>query len=169
MSDVRHSSYLRNLFSGQNSLVNTVKLCRDLIRQGRERKELKRFTHFAVRGVSGCAIGGAVAVNQRKGLIVSRKPSAKSHAEATVEGCPINIAFNYVIVDDFVASGDTVIEIIKSITSQNPSAKCVGILTYHEDYKDYKPLTEENFSGRYKIREHFGWVEPVYDWDALNS
>lgn len=125
-----HSLYLGGLFSGKTSLRDSVHTVRKLVASGRADGKFNRFTHVAVRGVSGCAIGGAVAVNLRKGLIVVRKPNVASHSNIDAEGVPINIGFNYIIVDDFVATGETLAATVDSIQKSNPSAKCVGVVMY---------------------------------------
>ena len=131
-----HSSYLDRLFQ-PGELPKTAKYIGSIIKKYRESKALPKYSHIAVRGVSGCVIGGLVAARQRKSLIVSRKEGVKSHASFSAEGVPDKEAFNYIIVDDFVCSGDTLRAIIKQISEANNAATCVGMVCYHENCVEF--------------------------------
>ena len=146
-NDHKHSSYLRSVFQGgHQSLKDVVDVATD---------ELNRvdddFTHIAVRGVSGTSVGGAVSYTTGKGLIVVRKTIGNSHAEMMVEGCPQNTSFNYVIVDDFMCSGQTIIEVVTEVLAANPYANCLGVYQYHEDYQSFIEWEKDNFSSFYKL------------------
>jgi orotate phosphoribosyltransferase len=91
---------------------------------------------IAFSGSSGCAAAFSIACGLPVGLCYVRKPSEKSEShgnevEATTE------FMRYIIVDDFVASGNTVRRIDSAIreTAKRLYTKydvpvCVGILTF---------------------------------------
>jgi hypothetical protein len=71
-----------------------------------------QFNAIAFRGMSGALVAPLLALTMKKGVIVCRKESEQSHADAVeghLEGGP------YIIVDDFVSSGRTVQAIIAAI------------------------------------------------------
>lgn len=107
----------------------------------KHRKRLK-FDAIAVRGSSGAAIGFPVSAMTGIPLLFVRK-SETSHADQRVEG-PETDVDSYLIVDDFIATGSTVREIIKEIDTLTKiklgilskdlgSPKCVGVYCYNTD------------------------------------
>jgi adenine/guanine phosphoribosyltransferase-like PRPP-binding protein len=83
---------------------------------------------LACRGISGMSFTFPLTVMVGKPPIVVRKKHEESHGN-WVEG--YYAAKRYIIVDDFVGSGDTAREIIKAINAwgYNPSPKeCLGVL-----------------------------------------
>jgi adenine/guanine phosphoribosyltransferase-like PRPP-binding protein len=100
-------------------------------------KEIKRkfpFTHIAFRGSSGAAMAFPVSVATGIPLVHVRKLREKSH------GCPIEgrgTCNRYVILDDFICSGETV----NAIANKLEKACCVGIITYLSDRRDQYTLT----------------------------
>lgn len=85
------------------------------------------FDAIACRGVSGMLIAPIVAMRLNKTLIVVRK-GEPTHSTYAVEGD--HGAQRYIILDDFIDSGDTIREIGASVHNANPSAKCVGFIAY---------------------------------------
>ena len=90
-----------------------------------------RIDAIAFRGMSGCLFGAPLAARMRKPMIMVRKKCVdcgreQSHTSQTVEGD--RNATTYVIVDDFVASGNTVRTIQAAITEWS-QAVCVGVMT----------------------------------------
>jgi len=73
------------------------------------------FDTIAFRGASGSLVGPAVALRLRKHLLLVRREEDRdaSHSGLLVEG-NLNTE-RYVIVDDFVSSGNTVAKIIEAI------------------------------------------------------
>lgn len=142
----RHCDYLGQIFSGPIKFANFV----EKIRQALVAFNLKTpFTHIAVSGVSGIAVGAVVCLVTKKNLIIVRKPieysddieweEGRTHSSLRVEGIPIE-PFNYIVLDDLVCSGRTVRRITESIIQENPESKRVGIFTYESDfgfYEDY--------------------------------
>ena len=114
------------------------------------------FDAIAVRGVSGLLIGPAVADHLRKHLLVVRKPRETYHTDRLVEG-EMDIK-SYVIVDDIIASGDTVRSILEGVR-QVSTAKPVGIFLYDRSPEILDPGEDIDVFGSTEI--------PVYGcWDG---
>lgn len=93
-----------------------------------------KFDAIACRGVSGLLIAPIVAMRLNKTLIVVRK-GKKTHSYYVVEGD--HAAERYLILDDFIESGDTVRVIGEDIHKVNEDAKCVGFIAYKRlSFKD---------------------------------
>ena len=91
-----------------------------------------------VSGKSGQSVGFAALTQLDFNLVVVRKPNDSSHG-CQVEG--LDTFLKYIILDDFVASGDTVNRIVSTINEchekartrpwspdDSPVAECVGVL-----------------------------------------
>lgn len=89
---------------------------------------LKReaFDSIAVRGTSGVSLGAVTAYMLNKGLCIVRKPNENRHSDYDIEG---PIGDRYVIVDDFISTGETVKTIVASLKEVS-SAECVGVICY---------------------------------------
>jgi len=114
----RHSIYFDTSYfngTGLNKLCNRVAQA--------IQKSKVRFSVIAFRGVSGSLVAPLVAVKLRKKIAVVRKRSARSHADRHVEGY---LEGNYIIIDDFVESGNTCKAIMRDM-----DGTCVGIFTYY--------------------------------------
>ena len=90
-------------------------------------------TAVAVTGKSGIALAFATLMLLDFPLIVVRKRGENSHG-APIEGTPGSVQ-RYLILDDFVASGDTVARIIGELEQyaemrDELEPKCVGVLQY---------------------------------------
>ena len=89
------------------------------------------FDSIAVRGMSGALMGGVIASEYDIPLILVRKKGARSHSRSSVE--TKSKVKKYIILDDLIESGKTVVEIEKAIDIAN-GAKCVAIVLYdHQD------------------------------------
>jgi len=96
--------------------------CRDL--------EGTAFEAIAFRGISGAMVAPAVAYKLGKQLMCIRKTSDQAHTTYIAEG-PLTES-RYVIIDDQISSGATVLAIRDAIQSElNPAHKCVGIYLYN--------------------------------------
>jgi adenine/guanine phosphoribosyltransferase-like PRPP-binding protein len=89
-----------------------------------------RIDAIAFRGMSGCLFAAPLAARMRKPMIMVRKKCEscgefQSHSYHLVEGD--RKATTYVIVDDFVATGNTT-RAIKEAISAWSHAKCVGVM-----------------------------------------
>jgi phosphoribosylpyrophosphate synthetase len=94
-----------------------------------ELKKLSQYFDFiVVRGTSGLLVGPEVASRLKKPLGVVRKKTDNSHYCYGYEGTVIGS--RYIIIDDFIASGDTVRAIVKEMESVLPDSKCVGVYCY---------------------------------------
>lgn len=91
-------------------------------------KALKRreFDAIAFRGMSGAVAAPTIALALHKNLILVRKDEEKTHSTYVVEGC--NSTLRYVIIDDFMVTGDTVRAIRKQVFKFAPQAQCIGVL-----------------------------------------
>lgn len=69
------------------------------------------FNGIVVTGLSGITIGSIVAYFMDKTLTIIRKPHEECHGN-TVEG---PIPRKYIILDDFISSGDTIIRIMSQL------------------------------------------------------
>jgi adenine/guanine phosphoribosyltransferase-like PRPP-binding protein len=91
------------------------------------------FDTIAFSGISGAAIAFILSHWMDVPLLCVRKKGENSHfhnaggriLEGNVEGVR-----NYIIADDFIASGATCYHIIDSIRDGNSRARCVGMLMY---------------------------------------
>ena len=84
------------------------------------------FDTLAFRGMSGAFLGPTLALRLNKSMILVRKEDDDSHSFHKVEGN--KLASRYVIVDDFVCSGDTQKAIIDAVAKFAPDASFVGLL-----------------------------------------
>lgn len=84
------------------------------------------FDAIAFQGLSGALIAPIIAMQMDKTLIAVRKPNEECHSLYRVEGDVA--ARRYIIVDDFISSGNTVRAILNAVYYVNSSAKCLGVL-----------------------------------------
>jgi len=105
------------------------------------RVRTKKFDAIAFRGMSGALVAPAVAARLKKNLLMVRKPQENSHSSMKVEGF-CETAQRYVIIDDFVSSGNTISEIRKAVTKfESDDSKehslvavvCYAFLEYHDE------------------------------------
>ena len=102
----------------------------------------KLFDGIAFRGMSGALVAPEIAVKLKVGMLAVRKAAEHSHSELKVEGdysCT-----RYVVVDDMVATGDTIRAIMEDIEKAFPSRGYVpptlaGIILYNNrsEYVEY--------------------------------
>ena len=118
------TSYLSSIFDP----VKYAKTFRQSLRILRALRKDRPFDAIAVRGVSGMALGFALAHRLKVGVICVRKSTARAHCKHTVEG--FVGAKRYVIVDDLVETGGTIKCIIDEIKIEAPQAKCVAGFFY---------------------------------------
>jgi hypoxanthine phosphoribosyltransferase len=115
-----------------------------------------KFDAVAARGMSGAIIGGIIAHELKKPMFVVRKnkyTEETHHSCLPVEG-PVNWSppATYVIVDDFVGSGNTVRRIQEAIGAQGT---LVGAYLYQRD--GFTPVAE--FDPRWLL--NWEWENPV--------
>lgn len=97
------------------------------------------------RGLSGIVVATVVGAVHNIPFAIVRKPNEGSHSNEAIEiSSPIDDAWqrpthnNWLIVDDFIASGNTIREINKAINNEYYRFKgiCVGIVLYNEPNSD---------------------------------
>lgn len=84
------------------------------------------FDSIAFMGMSGALVAPTIASRMNKELLMVRKKDEKRHSSFDVEG--YSISKRFVIVDDFVCSGETVTYILDQIKEFAPDSICIGIL-----------------------------------------
>ena len=97
-----------------------------------------QFDAIACRGLSGLLIAPIVAMRLKKTLLCVRK-GEKTHSPQNVEGDAK--AKTYVILDDFIDSGETVSAIVDGIKVFNAEARCIGYIAYKR-LNDKEPIEE---------------------------
>jgi hypothetical protein len=111
---------------------------------------LKRydFEAIAFRGMSGALIAPVLAYRCNKTLVMVRKPKQNAyedHSDLRIEG---DAAMQrYLIVDDFMCSGTTVMTTIREINAFAPQAKCLGALFYNRFMLDGRAPSITNLLG----------------------
>lgn len=78
-------------------------------------------------GTSGLIVVPQIAEILNKNILVVRKPGEKCYSEFSTEGVAPR---RYVILDDLICSGNTVKHIKRTIKSEYPISKCIGIYCY---------------------------------------
>jgi len=109
-----------------------------VIRKVRMKLRHTKYDAIAFRGVSGSAVAFPLAVAAGKGLLCVRKHGV-SHSRLDIEGTLIGRE-RYIIVDDFINSGKTLMSIKESIEEVHKRnfqkiPECVAIVLY----KEYSP------------------------------
>lgn len=105
-------------------------------------KELKKlqkklkFTHIAFTGSSGCAMAYIISMLTGIPLMYVRKDGESSHGYK-IEG--LGECESYIILDDFICSGETVRKVIRKVTEKCTTRneevpQCVGVAVYLNDF-----------------------------------
>ena len=84
------------------------------------------FDGIAFQGMSGAFIGPPVALRLNKSMLLVRKDGDTTHSAHKVEGD--KTVRKYVILDDFISTGDTLTNIKNHVKKFQPRAKCIGVL-----------------------------------------
>lgn len=113
-------------------------------------QEKIEFDAIAFRGNSGAIIAGYLSVLLEKPLIMVRKEMAISNrkVESLIDPRFVNNV-RYIIVDDLISSGDTVNDIIDTVTQFYDVTKLVGIFLYRSYSGGY--YTHHNKDNNYPI------------------
>lgn len=101
------------------------------------RIKTEEFDAIAFRGMSGALVAPSVAAALGKNLLMIRKE--QSHSDMNVEGF-YGITQRYVIVDDFISSGETCRTIIAKVKRFDKSNICIGIVLYNNLGRDRTSL-----------------------------
>jgi adenine/guanine phosphoribosyltransferase-like PRPP-binding protein len=101
-----------------------------------------QYDTLAFAGISGAVIGPVVAMKLKKECILVRKDGDKRNSSYEVSG--YDDCDKYIIIDDFICSGDTAKMIQRKIHDALPGAKCLGILEVQslKGAGSYGPNTE---------------------------
>ena len=86
------------------------------------------FDAIAITGVSGAGIGFAVSYITGIPCIYVRKSKNKTHGKL-IEG-PNKDIKSYIILDDFIVTGETIKRVVKNLKSQYKTIECCGIFVY---------------------------------------
>ena len=123
------TSYLQHVFyhdTFQRTVDKTVTMAERL-------KKETLFDTIVFSGISGSALAFILSHWMNMPLLCVRKLGENSHyhnqTKRVLEGNVENMR-RYLIVDDFISSGDTCRRIVESIRDTNPRAKCVAMLMY---------------------------------------
>lgn len=141
-----HTVYLNEALGLKQRKQTVKKLCECIKKSG------IKFDSIAFTGMSGALIAPLVAYKLKKNLVMVRKPSDKNHSSMTVEA--ENVGKRYIIIDDLIFSGKTIINLVKTV-KDNPQFYImvpVAVFTYRrpEDDRIKDELT------RYKIERETG-------------
>lgn len=127
-----NTAYLDSIFQ---SPLKYKRLIDKIADQMTALKKKSSFSGIAFRGQSGAAMAYPLSAQLNIPLICVRKPKENSHG-FNVEGSSRSIR-RYVIIDDFMESGETIKAILAAIDKEeqwrNPgehTTKCVGIILY---------------------------------------
>lgn len=103
-------------------------------------------TAIAVRGKSGVSIAHALAMYLNFDLIIVRKEGESNHGANIERWGTQRQNERYIIIDDFVSTGETCIEIINKLCpSTIYNSLCVGVVTYRGASYQGRVLKEEGF------------------------
>jgi hypothetical protein len=83
---------------------------------------------LACRGISGALVGSGISLLTGKPLIIVRKEAENRHSNLAVEGVMGPDFIHYLIVDDFICSGETAQAIIRAMHIDRPLMKCLGVI-----------------------------------------
>jgi len=97
-NSVTHCGYMTSIFDSNFS--NEIDKAAGII------SNFGDFEYIAMRGLSGTIFGSALCYKMNKKPIVVRK-ERKTHSSHRVEGMPVG-DFRFIIVDDFIAYGNTI-------------------------------------------------------------
>ena len=144
------SDYLHTMLDPVTAMPVFSRMLEDIDRSKVE------YDAIAFTGVSGALIAPVLSMLSGKPLIVVRKSAHESsHSLLKVEGC-FNAA-TYIIADDFVATGQTLHNIVSSITAWS-KAKCVGCIGMRPDSFD-RSFNAEDKDGKCVEIPNLSYVE----------
>lgn len=126
--EVIHSTYLTNILNPTTFNEVVAKTLANLT----TRKD--DFDGIAFRGLSGSLIAPIICWKLKKKMIAVRKETSHSTFAAEGPNCE-----RYIILDDFVSSGSTILAILEGISKQGIKGKCVGIYLWK-----YNPYVKPN-------------------------
>ena len=125
---IKHSSYLECIFNPNrhNKIIDKVV---EAINKNMKKDKIEA---IAFRGNSGAGIAYPVSYLTGLPLICVRKTSSKSHGQSVEMGS--GEYKNYIIIDDFSSTGNTIKEIWAAISDCDIKLNCTAIYLYHSDF-----------------------------------
>lgn len=138
------SSYMRCVLSPEGLRKNVDRVVAALTPWKDE------FDCIAFRGMSGTLVASPVTYLMDKYPLMVRKADG-NHSSRVVEG-PDNLS-RYVIVDDFICSGNTIAVIENMVKEHNQQANCVAICLYNGD-NYYSSLI-----AYFRARPNLNWIQ----------
>lgn len=119
-----NSVYLNQVFNPTNYKKIIRKACKELT------PFKDKFNCVAFRGMSGALLGPHIANRLGKYMIIARKTTDRSHSCLSLEGVSVYESIKYIIVDDFIYTGNTISKIQKEIGKVYHDAEMVGVYLY---------------------------------------
>lgn len=95
--------------------------------------ESDTFEAIAFRGMSGALIAPSIADRLGKKLAIVRHEKSEVRSHGQQVECVESFS-SYIIIDDFVAGGTTVRQIVSGLKKYQSDAQCVGVYCYKMDY-----------------------------------
>jgi orotate phosphoribosyltransferase-like protein len=113
-----------------------------------------RFDGIVVTGISGLAMGSAIAYEMDKHLVAVRKNREQCHSRNSIENI-LGDSFTWIFIDDHITSGETVERVFTSMARSYPHAPCAGIFLYdpsgrrtgycHSHYGNVRVISSDDF------------------------
>ena len=142
---VIQSSYLNVIYK----VDEYTKVVDDAVKIAMDVRCQHMFDTIAFSGHSGSAIAYPLSYRMGIPLICVRKSGENSHFvkenPKLLEGHMTTK--KYVIVDDFISSGDTVRRMLKTIKDNLPNAECVGMIMFKIRDRDNFTKAQSLFNG----------------------
>ena len=127
MTNEKHigCGYLKSVTTQKNWRKSITRLLKGI------RESSLDFDSVVFAGMSGALVAPTIAGRLRKSILMVRKAGDQNHGGYRLEGNPDTR--NYIIIDDLIASGDTIRHMMKTIKANDftRDAKCVGIFLYN--------------------------------------
>ena len=113
-----HAEYITALFNPQQLQAYAEEIAKAITK---DKMGGMKIDAIAVRGISGIVMGSVVSMLTQLPLVIVRK-TYETHSRHMVEfGLTNNEPFNYVIIDDIIASGRTILAIKDKIAYYHPA------------------------------------------------
>lgn len=111
------------------------------------------------RGFSGAVVAPVVAYELGVNWALVRKERDSTHSPRLIEG---SVDGKYIILDDFISTGETVNKIIWDVAHYHPHAECLGVYLYDESW-----LRNWNDDNSRTIILNSIHGLPVLNWNAV--
>jgi len=118
------TKYLEQIYNPKKFKITITKMVKEITKLNKTSK----INAIAFTGTSGAAIAYPVSYITGIPLLCVRKSTRDNHSRMKLEG--FTTPKNYVIVDDFIASGRTIKNIRRAIQKESPKSKLTHVLLY---------------------------------------